>query len=271
MGRPSVSRASAARRPSSRPATSSPWSGPTQTAERARHVVQPTERAVRAGHRQDHRHVGREPQGGARRGAVDRLSELRADGDAGHDDALLRNAARDVLVAHLGGGDAVAVDVGRDPLVVRDEVGDDRRVRRHPVRQPGERRHRRGRRGVNGDDGVRRQPLEQGGQPAGAQPGHAERQARVAGQPVAERVPGAPQEGRAPEQPVIERPAQAIEHRVDQLTEMIHDRDGGPRALEGVAETAGGCVVARAVAGSEDQNAGHRPASSYLVSRAEAG
>ena len=70
---------------------------------------------------------------------------------------------------------------------------------------------------------------------------------------------------------MIERAAPAIEEGMNELAKVIDDGDGGPFALEPGGEAPGGHVVARAVAGGEDQDAGHRPASSYLVSHAGAG
>src|SRR2546427_10466442 len=45
---------------------------------------------------------------------------------------------------------------------------------------------------------------------------------------------------------------------MDQLAKVIDDGDGGPLALEGGGETAGGGVVARTGARGEDQDARHR-------------
>ena len=174
-------------------------------------------------------------------------------------------------MAHLGIGDAVAVDVGRDPLAVRDEVGDHRRVRRYARPEPRERRDRDGGSRVDRDDEIGRQTLEEGAQAPGAEARDPEGHDGVAGHPVAERVAETPEERRTSEDRVIERPARAIEERVDHLAKMVHDRDLRLLALEGGGETPGGDVVAGAVAGGDDQNASHRPDSSYLVSRAPGG
>src|SRR5207253_8249531 len=53
------------------------------------------------------------------------------------------------------------------------------------------------------------------------------------------------------------RARRALEERGNQLAEVIHDGDGAPLALEGPREAPRRGVVARAVAGGEDQHAFH--------------
>ena len=221
-------------------------------------VGQATERAARARHGEHDGDPRPEAERGTRGGGVLRLGELRADRHAGHDDPLRGDAAGDELVLHLVGRDAVAVDVARDPLAVRDEVGDDGRVGRRAPALRDQRRHRGGGRGVDGHDRVRPERVEQRREPAGAQARDAQGKRRVARHPVAERVTDAPEHRGAEEDRVVERARGALEERGDQLTEVVHDRDPTPLALEGPRETLRRGVVAGAVAGSEDEDAFHR-------------
>src|SRR5439155_4663197 len=79
----------------------------------------------------------------------------------------------------------------------------------------------------------------------------------VAPLPISERVADTPEQGRPTEHRVVERARGALEERRDQLAEVVHDGDGAPLALEGPHEAPRRGVVARAVAGGEDQHAFH--------------
>ena len=234
-----------------------PLERPLESVEGSRDVGQATERALRARHGEHDGGPVPEPERGAHGGRVHGLGELGADGHAGHDDPLRRDAAGDELVLHLVGRDAVAVDVARDPLVVRDEVGDDRGVGRRAPALGDQRGHGDGGRGVDRHDRVGPQRLEQHREPPCAHARDAERERRVARHPVPERVADGPEERRPAEDRVVERARGALEERGDQLAEVVHHRHQAPLALEGRGQAPRRGVVARSVAGGEDEHAFH--------------
>jgi hypothetical protein len=213
---------------------------------------------VGAGHGEDHRRARGEAEGGARRSRVGRRGELGADRDARHDDALGGDAARDELVLHLVGGHAVAAHVRGDPLAVGHEVGDDRGVRGDAAALGHQGRHRRGGRGVDGDDHVGRDLVEERGQASRPHARHPEGEHGVAGDAVAHGVGETPEGGRPPQHGVVEGARGPIEQRVHQLPEVVHHTHLTAGAREGRGQAARGGVVAGAVGGGEDEDAGHR-------------
>src|SRR5439155_1350022 len=116
-----------------------------------------------------------------------------------------RDAAGDELVLHLVGRDAVAVDVTRDPLAVRDEVGDDRGVGRRAPAPRDQGRYRGGGRRVRGHDRVGPERLEERGEPPGAEARDAQGERGVARHPISERVADTPEQGRPTEHRALAR------------------------------------------------------------------